>query len=62
MRTDDAASGLVRILLAVALGALLAGGCAMVGPDYARPPVKLEQTWRETADQRVRTAEGNYKD
>ena len=45
-----------------ALLALLAAGCAMVGPDYSRPTVKVEQTWLETADKKVHTAEGNYKD
>jgi NodT family efflux transporter outer membrane factor (OMF) lipoprotein len=45
-----------------ALIALLAVGCAMVGPDYSRPAVKVDQTWLETADKKVHTAEGNYKD
>jgi NodT family efflux transporter outer membrane factor (OMF) lipoprotein len=41
---------------------MLTGGCAMVGPDYKRPPVKVEQTWMESASRRVQPAAGNYKD
>jgi NodT family efflux transporter outer membrane factor (OMF) lipoprotein len=41
---------------------MLAGGCAMVGPDYKRPPVKVEQTWMETANHRVQPAAVIYKD
>ncbi|MCK9376714.1 MAG: efflux transporter outer membrane subunit [Syntrophobacterales bacterium] len=44
-----------QVCLAVALLAGLASGCAMVGPDYSRPPVKFEQAWLETADKRVKT-------
>jgi NodT family efflux transporter outer membrane factor (OMF) lipoprotein len=51
-----------RLVFLLAALALLAVGCAMVGPDYARPPVTVEQTWLETADKKVQTAEGNYKD
>jgi NodT family efflux transporter outer membrane factor (OMF) lipoprotein len=51
-----------RALLAVALLAGLVSGCAMVGPDYGRPPVKVEQMWMETADKRVQPASANYKD
>jgi NodT family efflux transporter outer membrane factor (OMF) lipoprotein len=54
-----------RVGLAAVIGALmalLAMGCAMVGPDYSRPTVKVEQTWLETADKKVYTTEGNYKD
>jgi NodT family efflux transporter outer membrane factor (OMF) lipoprotein len=29
-------------------------GCAMVGPDYIRPPVKVSQNWLEADDQRVK--------
>ena len=34
----------------------------MVGPDYVRPPVQVEQTWMDTADKRVQTAPADYKD
>jgi NodT family efflux transporter outer membrane factor (OMF) lipoprotein len=54
--------GRCRALLAVVLLAGLVSGCAMVGPDYGRPSVKVEQTWLETADKRVQTASVNYKD
>jgi NodT family efflux transporter outer membrane factor (OMF) lipoprotein len=53
-------SGLAAVISA--LLALLAAGCAMVGPDYSRPTVKVEQTWLEIADHKVHPAEGNYKD
>jgi NodT family efflux transporter outer membrane factor (OMF) lipoprotein len=46
----------------VASLAILVLGCAMVGPDYVRPPVKVEQTWIDTADKRVQIASANYKD
>jgi NodT family efflux transporter outer membrane factor (OMF) lipoprotein len=57
--SDNRVGRLVGLVVAIAL---LAVGCTMVGPDYSRPPVKFEQTWLETADKRVKTAEGNYKD
>ena len=41
---------------------MLVLGCTMVGPDYVRPPVQVEQTWMDTGDQRVQTASANYKD
>jgi NodT family efflux transporter outer membrane factor (OMF) lipoprotein len=34
----------------------------MVGPDYVRPPVQVEQTWMDTGDQRVQTVSADYKD
>jgi NodT family efflux transporter outer membrane factor (OMF) lipoprotein len=61
MPTDLIGFGLGRILPAVALLGILASGCTMVGPDYVRPPVKVEQTWLETADKRVRTTPADYK-
>ena len=51
-----------RLIGLVAGLAMLVQGCAMVGPDYVRPPVQVEQTWLDTADQRVQTASANYKD
>jgi len=51
-----------RLVLLVAILAMLVLGCTMVGPDYVRPPVKVEQTWRETDDKRVQTASADYKD
>jgi NodT family efflux transporter outer membrane factor (OMF) lipoprotein len=42
--------------------AMLALGCAMVGPDYVRPPVQVEQTWLDTGDKRVQVAPAEYKD
>jgi len=62
MPPDFTPCGRCRAWLAVALLAGLVSGCAMVGPDYGRPPVKVEQTWMETADKRVQTASANYKD
>jgi len=34
----------------------------MVGPDFARPPAKVSQTWLEAGDQRVKTEPGEYSD
>jgi NodT family efflux transporter outer membrane factor (OMF) lipoprotein len=62
MPPDSTPFGCCRALLAVVLLAGLVSGCAMVGPNYGRPPVKVEQTWMETADKRVQTASVNYKD
>ena len=41
---------------------MLVLGCTMVGPDYTRPPVQVEQTWLDTSDKRVQTAPAEYKD
>jgi len=54
-----------RVRRLVFLGAVLAAlamGCAMVGPDYGRPPVEMEQTWLEAGDQRVQTTPADHKD
>jgi len=51
-----------RLVGLVASLAMLVLGCTMVGPDYVRPPVQVEQTWLDTADQRVQTASADYKD
>ena len=51
-----------RLVGLVAGLAMLVMGCVMVGPDYVRPPVQVEQTWMDTADQRVHTASADYKD
>ena len=40
----------------VASLAMLVLGCTMVGPDYVRPPVHVEQTWLDTGDKRVHTS------
>ena len=53
----------VSWLVGLAAGlAMLVLGCTMVGPDYVRPPVQVEQTWIDTADKRVKTAAADYKD
>jgi NodT family efflux transporter outer membrane factor (OMF) lipoprotein len=41
---------------------MLVLGCTMVGPDYVRPTVQVEQTWTDTGDKRVQTAPANYRD
>jgi len=51
-----------RLVGLVASLAILVLGCTMVGPDYVRPPVQVEQTWMDTGDQRVQTAPADYKD
>ncbi len=51
-----------RLVGLVAGLAMLVMGCVMVGPDYVRPPVQVEQTWMDTADKRVHTASADYKD
>jgi outer membrane protein TolC len=57
-----AASRVGRLLWLAAGLAMLVLGCAMVGPDYVRPPVQVEQTWLDTGDKRVNTATAEYKD
>jgi NodT family efflux transporter outer membrane factor (OMF) lipoprotein len=51
-----------RLVCLVTSLAMLVLGCAMVGPDYVRPPVQVEQTWMDVGDQRVQTAAADYKD
>ena len=55
-------SRVVRLVCLAAGLAMLVLGCTMVGPDYVRPPVQVEQTWLDTGDQRVQTAPADYKD
>jgi len=51
-----------RLVWMVAGLAMLVLSCTMVGPDYVRPPVQVEQTWTDTGDKRVQTAPADYKD
>ncbi len=51
-----------RLGLGVLLCALVASGCMKVGPDYARPPVAVSDTWLESADQRIRTENDDHRD
>jgi NodT family efflux transporter outer membrane factor (OMF) lipoprotein len=51
-----------RLVVILGLAALLTAGCAMVGPDYARPPVKVEKSWQEPANKQMQSAQVNYKD
>ncbi|MGO9581011.1 MAG: efflux transporter outer membrane subunit [Desulfobaccales bacterium] len=63
LMSGDISRGLVTRLVGLAVGlAVLFMGCVMVGPDYVRPPVQVEQTWIDTADKRVHTAPADYKD
>ena len=62
MRGAIRPSRVSRLVGLVAGLAMLVLGCTMVGPDYVRPPVKVEQTWIDTADKRVQIASANYKD
>ena len=62
MRGEISQSRVSRLVGLVAGLAMLVMGCVMVGPDYVRPPVQVEQTWMDTADQRVHTAPADYKD
>ena len=39
----------------------LFAACAKVGPDYARPPLPLNENWLEAQDQRVKTRPGEYR-
>jgi len=40
---------------------MLLGACAMVGPDYVRPKVKLSPGWKETGDGRVTAGTADYR-
>ena len=62
MRGWTSDSRVSRLVGLVASLAMLVLGCTMVGPDYVRPPVQVEQTWLDTADKRVQTASADYKD
>jgi len=63
LNCDEAGASRVGRLIWLAAGlAMLVMGCAMVGPDYVRPPVQVEQTWLDTGDKRVQTATAEYKD
>jgi NodT family efflux transporter outer membrane factor (OMF) lipoprotein len=39
---------------------LLLCGCA-VGPNFARPPVRVSETWLDAGDERVKTEAANYR-
>jgi NodT family efflux transporter outer membrane factor (OMF) lipoprotein len=63
MRRGEISSSRGCRLIGLAAGlAILVLGCTMVGPDYVRPPVQVEQTWLDTGDKRVQTESANYKD
>jgi NodT family efflux transporter outer membrane factor (OMF) lipoprotein len=62
LNCDGAGTGRVaRLVWLVAGLAVLVLGCTMVGPDYVRPPVQVEQTWLDTGDKRVHTSPAEYK-
>jgi NodT family efflux transporter outer membrane factor (OMF) lipoprotein len=59
---NDAGARRVARLVWLAAGlAMLVLGCTMVGPDYVRPPVQVEQTWLDSGDKRVHTSTAQYK-
>src|SRR5512143_3224252 len=39
----------------------LVSGCAMVGPDYKQPPVKLNQNWLEIENPRAQSGYRDYR-
>jgi NodT family efflux transporter outer membrane factor (OMF) lipoprotein len=39
----------------------LVTGCAMVGPDYKRPPVEVNQSWLESKDPRLQNGYEDYR-
>jgi len=41
--------------------ALSAAGCALVGPDYVRPPAAVSPNWLEAEDQRVQSGAADYR-
>ncbi|MEN8693163.1 MAG: efflux transporter outer membrane subunit [Desulfobacterales bacterium] len=56
----------IQTTLKAALGCLAAmlllSGCAAVGPDFKKPDLPTPEGWLETADPRLSTEEGDYRD
>ncbi|MCK5362550.1 MAG: transporter, partial [Gammaproteobacteria bacterium] len=42
--------------------AILAVGCASVGPDFQKPEVDIAEAWLQAEDERVDTARTEYED
>jgi outer membrane protein TolC len=51
----------LRACTAISLVAGLLGGCTMVGPDYKRPPVEVNQNWLENQDPRLQSGHQDYR-
>lgn len=49
-------------LIGLLLVATLAGGCAMVGPDFTLPPTEMAETWTVETDEGLSTAIAEQED
>jgi NodT family efflux transporter outer membrane factor (OMF) lipoprotein len=61
MPTPHACWRMGRTFVAGFFLAGLLSGCTMVGPDYQRPPVEVNQNWLETKDPRVKSSYEDYR-
>ncbi len=50
-----------RFCIVLLVPILLVSGCVKVGPDFARPPVTVSQTWQDAGDRRVKTGPAEYR-
>lgn len=50
-----------RVCILLLFPILLISGCIKVGPDFARAPVAVSQSWQDAGDHRVKAENGEYR-